>query len=62
MKLISFKQNGKINLGALENDMIYYFHGLNSKIANNMQDFLEGGKSQLLLAKTAIENETPTIS
>ena len=24
MKLISFKQNGKINLGALENDMIYY--------------------------------------
>jgi len=62
MKLISFKQNGKINLGALENDMIYYLHGLNSEIANNMQDFLEGGKSQLLLAKTAIENETPTIS
>jgi len=62
MKLISFKQNGKINLGALENDMIYYFHGLNSEIANNMQDFLEGGKTQLLLAKTALENGTPTIS
>ena len=62
MKLISFKQNGKINLGALENGMIYELHALDPQIADNMQDFLEGGESQLLRAKTVVQNKTPTIS
>ena len=62
MKLISYKQNGKINLGALENDMIYELHTLDAQIADNMQDFLIGGKDQLLIAKTAIENGRTTIS
>ena len=46
MKLISYKQNGKINLGHLENDMIYDLHALDAQIADNMQDFLEGGEYQ----------------
>ena len=62
MKLISYKQNEKINLGALENDMIYDLNASNSQIADNMQSFLKGGKDQLLLAKTTIGNGTPTIS
>ena len=62
MKLISFKQNGKINLGHLENDMIYDLHALDAQIADNMQDFLEGGEYQLQLAKTAVENGSSTIS
>ena len=62
MKLISYKQNGKINLGHLENDMIYDLHALDAQIADNMQDFLEGGEYQLQLAKTAVENGSPTIS
>ena len=62
MKLISYKQNGKINLGHLENDMIYDLHALDAQIADNMQDFLEGGEYQLQLAKTAVENRSPTIS
>ena len=62
MKLISYKQNGKINLGHLENDMIYDLHALDAQIADNMQDFLEGGEYQLQLAKTALENGSPTIS
>ncbi len=62
MKLISFKQNDKINLGALENGMIYDLHALDSQIAVNMKDFLKGGESQLLRAKTVVQNNTPTIS
>ena len=62
MKLISYKQEGKIYLGALENDMVYDLNALNSQIADNMQSFLEGGEDQLLLAKTTIGNGTPTIS
>ena len=62
MKLISYKQNGKINLGHLENDMIYDLHALDAQIADNMQDFLEGGEYQLQLAKTAVKNGSPTIS
>ena len=42
MKLISYKQNGKINLGHLENDMIYDLHALDTHIADNMLEFLEG--------------------
>ena len=62
MKLLSYTQNGKINIGALEDCMIYDLHALDSQIADNMQDFLKGGENQLLLAKTAIENGIPTIS
>ena len=62
MKLISYKQNGKINLGHLENDMIYDLYALDAQIADNMQNFLEGGEYQLQLAKTAVENGSPTIS
>ena len=62
MKLVSYYQNGKINLGSLENDMIYDLHALDAQIADNMQDFLEGGEYQLQLAKTAVENGSPTIS
>ena len=62
MKLISYKQNGKINLGHLKNGMIYDLHALDAQIADNMQDFLEGGEYQLQLAKTAVENGSPTIS
>ena len=56
MKLVSYNQNGEINLGALKNDMIYELHALDSQIANNMEEFLEGGEKQLSLAKTAVEN------
>ena len=62
MKLVSYYQNGKINLGALENGMIYELHALNPKIADNMQSFLTSGEKQLLLAKTVLENGTATIS
>ena len=62
MKLVSYKQNGTINLGALKADMIYDLHGLNSQIADNMEDFLVGGENQLLLAKTTVENEVPNIA
>ena len=62
MKLVSYNQNGKINLGALINDMIYELHALDSQIANNMEEFLEGGEKQLSLAKTAVENGTVTIA
>ena len=62
MKLVSYRQNGNINLGNLENNMIYELHVLDTEIADNMQDFLEGGENQFSLAKTAIENGTPTIS
>jgi len=62
MKLISYKKNGKINVGALENEMIYPLHELESQIANNMQDFLKDAENQLQLAKNTIENENPTIS
>ena len=62
MKLVSYKQNGTINLGALQADMIYDLHGLNPQIADNMEDFLVGGENQLLLAKTTVENEVPNIA
>ena len=62
MKLISYKQDKKINFGALESGMIYDLHGLDSEIADNMKNFLQGGEKQLLLAKNIIENGIPTIS
>tara|TARA_B100000809_G_C15007012_1_gene483588 strand:+ start:122 stop:1051 length:930 start_codon:yes stop_codon:yes gene_type:complete len=61
MKLISYKQNGNIKLGALEDGKIYDLNAIDSQISDNMLEFLQGGKEQLQLAKTAIENGSPTI-
>lgn len=62
MKLISYKKDGKINVGALENEMIYPLHKLNAQIADNMKDLLKDAENQFLLAKNIIENKNPTIS
>ena len=62
MKLISYKKDRKINVGALENEMIYPLHELNAQIADNMKDLLGDCENQLLLAKNTIENTNPTIS
>ena len=62
MKLISYKQNGNIKFGALEDGKIYDLNAIDSQIADNMLEFLQGGKEQLQLAKAAVENESPTIS
>ena len=62
MKLISYKQNGNIKFGALEEGKIYDLNAIDSQIADNMLEFLQGGKEQLQLAKAAVENESPTIS
>ena len=61
MKLISYKQNGNIKFGALEDGKIYNLNAIDSQIADNMLEFLQGGKEQLQLAKTALENGSPTI-
>ena len=61
MKLISYKQNGNIKFGALEDGKIYDLNAIDSQISDNMLEFLQGGKEQLQLAKTAIENGSPTI-
>jgi len=62
MKLISYKQNGNIKFGALEDGKIYDLNAIDSQISDNMLEFLQGGKEQLQLAKAAVENESPTIS
>ena len=62
MKLISYKQNGNINLGAFEEGMIYDLHAIDSNIADNMLKFLQGGEEQLQLARAAVESENPTLS
>ena len=62
MKLISYKQNGNIKFGALKDGKIYDLNAIDSQIADNMLEFLQGGKEQLQLAKAAVENESPTIS
>jgi len=62
MKLISFKQNGKIKFGAFEDGMIYDLHALNSNIADNMLEFLQGGEEQLQLAIATVQNESAAIS
>ena len=62
MKLISFKQNQNIKLGAFEKGMIYDLHLLDSNIADNMLNFLQGGSSQMRLAKKAIKNGNPNLS
>ena len=49
MKLISYKQNGNIKFGALEDGKIYDLNAIDSQIADNMLEFLQGGKEQLQL-------------
>ena len=61
MKLISYKQNGNINLGAFEEGMIYDLHAIDSNIADNMLKFLQGGGKQLQLARAAVESGNPTL-
>ena len=62
MKLISFKKNGKIKFGAFEDRMIYDLHALDSNIADNMLEFLQGGEEQLQLAIATVQNESAAIS
>jgi fumarylacetoacetate (FAA) hydrolase len=45
----------------LEDGKIYDLNAIDSQIADNMLEFLQGGKEQLQLAKTAVENGSPTI-
>ena len=61
MKLISYKQNGNIKFGALEDGKIYDLNAIDSQIADNMLEFLQGGKEQLQLAGAVIRNESPTM-
>ena len=61
MKLVSYKQNGNIKFGALEDGKIYDLNAIDSQIADNILELLQGGKEQLQLAKTAVENGSPTI-
>ena len=61
MKLISYKQNGNIKFGALEEGKIYDLNAIDSQIADNMLEFLQGGKEQLQLAGAVIRNESPTM-
>ena len=56
MKLISFEQNGKIRIGAIEKDLIYDLHSIDGNISNSMLEFLQGGEAQLRLAKKAIND------
>ncbi|MEE1574076.1 MAG: hypothetical protein V1257_10860, partial [Candidatus Neomarinimicrobiota bacterium] len=62
MKLISYKKNGNIKLGAFEEGKIYDLHALDGHIADNMLEFLQGGEEQLQLAMAAMEDGSPTIS
>jgi fumarylacetoacetate (FAA) hydrolase len=56
MKLISYKKNGNIKLGAFEEGRIYDLHAIDSNIADNMLKFLQGGEGQLQLAMAAVES------
>jgi fumarylacetoacetate (FAA) hydrolase len=62
MKLISFELEGKVKFGAFEDNMIYDLHALDQKISDNMGDFLNGGESQIQLAKNAINHNTASIN
>ena len=61
MKLISFEQNGRIRIGAIEKGLIYDLHSLDSNISNTMLEFLKGGETQLKLAKKAINDSSTSI-
>ena len=62
MKLISFEKNNNICLGAIENDLIYDLHAINSNIEESMLKFLEAGNEQLDLAEKAIQENEPSIN
>ncbi len=62
MKLISYKLNQIIKIGAIQEGMVYDLHGLNPNIADNMLDFLQGGEEQLQLAKNAIQDGNTSLS
>ena len=62
MKLITFKYDGRVKLGAIENEMIYDLHSLDKNISDTMRGFLEDGETQLQLANTAINDNSPSIS
>ena len=61
MKLISFVQNGRNRLGAIENDSIYDLHSIDSNIAETMLEFLQGGEAQLNLANKAINSGSTSV-
>ena len=62
MKLISYKENKNIKLGAFEEGKIYDLYAIDSNIADNMLKFLQGGEGQLQLAKAAVESGNSTLS
>ena len=62
MKLISYKHNGKIKLGAIKDDFIYDLNSIDSSISDSMLEFLQGGKTQLELANKAIVRGSYSIS
>ena len=55
MKFISFKKDGKLFYGVIENHMIYDLHKLDSNISKTMLEFIEGGNDQLNLAEKVIQ-------
>ena len=61
MKLISYKHNGKTKFGVLKDGKIFDLIAIDSQIADNMLEFLQGGKEQLQLAGAVIRNESPTM-
>ena len=61
MKLISYQYKGDIIFGAIEEGRIHDLHTLDSQIADNMLEFLQGGEKQLQLAKAAVESNNPTL-
>ena len=62
MKLISYKKNGNIKLGAFEEGKIYDLHAIDSNIGDNMLKFLQGGEEQLQLARAAVESGNTALS
>ena len=62
MKLVSYKQNGTIKLGAFKKGKIYDLHAIDSNIADNMLKFLQGGEEQLQLAVAAVESGNTALS
>ena len=62
MKLISYKENKNIKLGAFEEGKIYDLYAIDSNIADNMLKFLQGGEGQLQLARVAVESGNPILS
>ena len=53
MKLVSYKKDNKINIGALENEIIIPFQD-NSNIPKDMLSFIEKGNDSLNMAKELI--------